>query len=403
MKKYILGLGLLCLIPSISWGQGEEEKLADKRGETAGPVHQGLYTKPVWRKMGKGTYVGGYGDFEYRNRQNGKHKFDVIRVVPFIYSEIAQGLRFATEIEFEHGGVNDEGEVEVDIATGKGSAELSGESKIEFAVLDYEILGEKLAFRGGMVLVPLGKFNLIHDSPINDLNDRPLVDGAIIPTTFSESGAGFFGTVYPLDPLKLEYQFYATQGFNGGADGAKITKANGLRGARSSTSSDNNENIGTVGRVGISPFLGSEIGVSAYNSVYDNAGQNNVTIVALDWGFQWKSLEFLGEYANTKINKNSLILAAVPSKMEGYFGQINYHFLQDVLRKDSTFTGVIRWDDANTDSSDSTNDKQRLTLGLNFRPLEQTVFKLDYQVNYEDMARTRVDNDAIIAGFATYF
>jgi hypothetical protein len=323
--------------------------------------------------------------------------------VPFIYADIAPGLRFATEIEFEHGGVKDEGDVTVSTTTGSGTASLSGESKVEFAVLDYDLIGESLGFRGGIVLIPVGKFNLAHDSPINDLNDRPLVSRTIIPTTFAESGAGLFGTLYPMDPLKLDYQFYVTQGYNGGATGSKITKASGLRDARSSIQSDNNENLGYSGRVALSPFLGSEIGASFYSSVYDDAGQNALTTFAGDWGFQWRFLEFLGEYANTQIGKDSSILASVPERMEGYYAQLNIHFLQDAVRPGSTFTGVTRWDSVNTDLRDDTNDRQRLTFGLNFRPVEQTVFKLDYQVNYEDMAVNRTLNNAWILGFATYF
>ena len=134
MKRVIVGLlgicvGLVCL--GILRAEDKlEQRVEDKRGDISGPVGQGLYTKPVWRKMGHGTYVGGYADFQYRNQQDAKQKFDVARLVPFIYADIAPSLRFATEIEFEHGGVNDEGEVGVDTTTGKGSASLSGESKI---------------------------------------------------------------------------------------------------------------------------------------------------------------------------------------------------------------------------------------------------------------------------------
>lgn len=396
-------LGLFAgVIPALG-AETAEQKATDKRGEVQGLVGQDIYTKPVWRKLGKGTYVGGYADFEYRDRQDGKHKFDSVRVVPFIYGDIAPGIRFATEIEFEHGGVTDEGEVSVSTTTGSGSAGLSGESKIEFAVLDYDLLGEALAFRGGIVLVPIGKFNLAHDSPINDLNDRPLVTRFILPATFSETGAGLFGAAYPLGTLKLDYQFYLTQGFNGGADGSKISKSSGLRGARSSISSDNNEGFGASGRVGISPWLGSEVGASFYTSTYDDAGQNSLTVLAVDWGFQWKSIEFLGEYGNAGIHKDASIAASVPERMEGYYGQINAHFLEDRVRKGSIFTGVVRWDDYNTDLSDPANDKQRLTLGVNFRPVEQTVFKIDYQINYEDRAVDRVKNNAWVLGFATYF
>lgn len=407
MKKLLIGVGLFYLgIGSFAILRAEEtleEKVVDKRGEAVGSASQGLYTKPVWRKLGRGTYIGGYGDFEYRSRQDGKNSFNAARIVPFIYADIAPGLRFATEIEFEKGGVLDDAEVEVDPKTGKGAAELSGESKLEFAFLDYDLLGESLGFRGGILLVPIGKFNLIHDSPINDLNDRPLVSQFILPTTFSESGAGFFGTVYPLGSLKLDYQFYLTQGFNGGADGTKISKKNGLRDARSKINSDNNENFGYTGRLGISPFLGSEVGLSFYNSVYDDAGQNVLTILALDWAYQWKFVELLGEYANTQIDRNELIDPSVPDRMQGYYAQANIHFLPDLVRKGSTFTGVVRWENINTDLRDSANDKQRLTFGLNFRPLEQTVFKIDYQLNYEDFALTRKINNAVVLGFATYF
>src|SRR3989338_8434146 len=221
MKKLslsILLLGIGCLFsPFLQAEEKMEERIADKRGDVAGPTGQGLYTKPVWRKMGRGTYMGGYVDFEYRSRQGCKQKFEVLRMVPFIYADIAPGLRFATEIEIEHGG-----------ATSGSSA---GDAKLEFAILDYELLGEALGFRGGLVLIPLGKFNLIHDSPINDLNDRPNVSRFVLPSTFFEPGAGLFGTVYPMDPLKLDYQFYLTQGFNGGIDGkGKIDSSSGLRG-----------------------------------------------------------------------------------------------------------------------------------------------------------------------------
>ena len=391
--------------------ENSPERITDKRGDVSGPVAQGIYSKPVWRKTGRGTYVGGYADFEYRNRQNGKQKFEVLRLVPFIYADIAPGIRFATEIEFEHGGVGDEGTVEVDPATGKGTAELSGESKVEFAILDYDLISEALGFRLGLILSPLGKFNSIHDSPINDLNDRPMISRTIIPSTFFEPGAGFFGTSYPMDPLKLDYQLYITQGFNGGATGnGKISSSNGIRGARSNVngSGDNNEKLALTGRLGISPFLGTDLGASFHTGAWDNAGQNELTVLALDWGFQWKSFEFLGEYGNAQIQRDLNTHSSVPGRMDGYYLQTNYHFLHDFIRKDSVFTAVTRWDHQDLDLLNQTslptaNSSQRVTLGLNFRPLEQTVFKLDYQINYEHFAPTRTDNNAWVAGFATYF
>ncbi|MBI1979310.1 MAG: hypothetical protein HYS58_00945 [Elusimicrobia bacterium] len=391
----ILSIGLLsCAM--LRADEKTEERNTDKRGEISGPVAQGLYSKPVWRKMGRGSYLGGYMDFEYRSRQDGKQKFEALRMVPFIYADIAEGLRFATEIEFEHGG-----------ATSSGG----GDAKLEFAFLDYDLLGESLGFRGGILLDPLGKFNLIHDSPINDLNDRPQVSRLILPSTFYEPGAGFFGTLYPTDSSKMDYQIYVTQGFNGGSNGnGKISNTSGLRNARSNVngSGDNNEQVSYVGRIGFSPILGSEIGVSLHTGPWDDAGKNNLSVYALDWGFQWKGLEFLGEYGNAEIERSTPTHTSVPGRMDGYYLQLNYHFLEDAIRKGSVFTGVARWDHTDLDllnqtSAQTANSAQRLTLGLNFRPIEQTVFKIDYQINYEDLAPARTHNNAWVLGFATYF
>jgi hypothetical protein len=399
-RKWLLGVALGLWVGAFpAQGARAEERVTDKRGEIAGPISQGVYSKPFWRKMGQGTYVGGYADFEYRSKQDGKQKFESIRVVPFIYGDIAPGIRFATEIEFEHGGAT--------------SGTSKGDAKLEFAFMDYDLLGETLGVRGGIVLIPLGKFNLIHDSPINDLNDRPQVSRLVLPSTFFEPGAGLFGSAYPVGTLKLDYQFYLTQGFNGGkgtAGNVKISTSTGLRDARSAVNGngDNNENIAYTGRVGISPSLGSELGFSFHTGTWDDKGQNALNVFALDWGFQWKFLEFLGEYGNAQIQRDSTTHTSVPDRMDGYYAQLNAHFLEDVLRKGSIFTGVLRWDHTDLDilnktSADESNASQRLTLGINFRPIEQTVLKIDYQINYEDGLATRKDNNAWVVGFATYF
>ena len=399
MKKTIAALliiGSLAVFSNAAKADSTlDEHLGDKRGESNAPAAQGIYSKPFWKKVGRGTYLGGYADFEYRNRQDAKQKFEVVRMVPFIYADVAPGIRFASEIEFEHGGATEEN---------------TGDAAVEFAFLDYDLLGENLGLRAGILLNPLGKFNLIHDSPINDLNDRPMVDKTILPTTLSEPGAGFFGTSY-LDPVKLDYQIYVTQGFNGGATGKSfIDTSNGIRSARSAVNGagDNNESLSYSGRLGVSPRLGTEIGFSFHTGNWDNAGENNLRILALDWAFQWRNLEFLGEYGNAAIGRNATTDVSVPGNMEGYYLQANAHFLQDAVRPGSVFTGVLRWDHQDLDLSNETstntdNRKQRLTFGLNFRPIEQTVFKLDYQINYEDSAATRVSNNAWILGFATYF
>ena len=114
--------------------------------------------------------VGGYFDIQYRAHRNPvletgfegigsqgtTNGFDQQRFVPFIYADITEHVKFASEIEIEH-GIRATNDVEI---------------SLEFAHIDY-LIHEKVNLRGGIILVPLGKFNLLHDSPLNDLTDRP--------------------------------------------------------------------------------------------------------------------------------------------------------------------------------------------------------------------------------------
>jgi hypothetical protein len=49
--------------------------------------------------------------------------------------------------------------------------------------------------------------------------------------------------------------------------------------------------------------------------------------------------------------------------------------------------------------------RQRLTFGLNFRPTEDTVIKLDYQYSPKDVNadKERIRDNGFVASVATYF
>jgi hypothetical protein len=353
---------------------------------------------------------------------NGVSSFDQQRFVPFFYSDITDRLKVAAELEIEHG------------IRSKSTQESSGgiEVSLEFATIDY-LIKESLNFRAGIILLPVGKFNLLHDSPLNDLSDRPLVATAIIPSTLSETGAGFYGTFYPTRLSKLDYELYVSQGFQGyDTDSAPvITASDGLRKARQRVAStaddglDNNNGKAVVGRLAFSPVLGVEVAGSGYYGAYDPRSKRPLSIWAVDWTLQRGPFELIGEAAWAYIRDNHLNLDGTPAtelndlgnpvplprRMSGYYVQGNYHFMPASLRRwspaffteASTFTAVLRWDDINTNDERPDTARQRLTFGLNFRPVEDTVFKVDYQFNYEDGKNNRIKNDGLVVSFATYF
>ncbi len=391
-----------------------------------------IYAKPFVSSP-KAT-VGGYMDIQYMAAKNSSidngitingsrvgtsSSFDQQRFVPFFYSDVTDRLKVAAELEVEHG------------IRSKSDSGSGIEVSLEFATIDY-LIHERLNFRAGIILLPVGKFNLLHDSPLNDLAARPLVSTMVIPSTLSEAGAGFYGTFYPSRLSKLDYELYVTQGFNGYQnDGTPvITAADSLRGARQRVSTtddglDNNNGKAVVGRVAFSPMLGIEVGGSGYYGNYSPLNHRPLTILAVDWTLQKGPFELIGEAAWAYVKDNAKDLFGnpapdptfagqmLPQRMGGFYVQANYHFMPESLKrwapahfKDaSTFTAVLRWDDVNTnrDVAGGPGDVQRLTLGLNFRPVEDAVFKLDYQFNFEDGKANRINNDALVLSVATYF
>lgn len=389
----------------------EESYLAKKSAELSeknlAPTFGGVYTKPFLRRYGRNTYLGGYMDFEYRTTENeaDPQGFTQKRFIPFIYSDISDRVKLAAEIEFEFGGV------------GGGR---NGEVILEFATMDF-LLADWINWRGGYILTPLGKFNLVHDSPLQDFTDRPLVNQLIIPTTLTDLGMGFFGTLYPSELSKLDYEIYVTNGVFRGLDEdgeVRFGEVNGLRSSKSGYVNDNyNESPGIVGRVAFSPFIGLEFGGSAYTSRYDEKNDNQLTIPALDFIYQRGPFELVGEGAYAFMETNSFAEdAGITDDMWGYYLEARYHFMPSVLRtlaphiftENSTFTSVLRWDQVQTAGRDDDFKRvhwlrNRLTPGLNYRYTEDTVFKLDYQINMEEKDMPDTSNNAFLFSVATYF
>ena len=389
--------------------------------------------------------VGGYMDIQYRSQrkssiENGyggnTNGFDQQRFVPFIYADITEHVKFASEIEIEHG-------IREDSTQGT-------EIGLEFAFIDY-LVNEPFNIRAGILLLPVGKFNLLHDSPLNDLTDRPLVSRLVIPSTMSETGGGFYGTFYPGRTSKLDYELYYTTGPCSYAnDGTpRINEQDGTRGSRqrkcpSDDGLDPNNGKSVVGRLAYSPMLGVEVGGSGYyGNGAPNGNYNPLSIFAFDWTLQRGPVELIGEAAwayargnSRAIQTNSLgfapgsILSGLPDsgnsgpgffpqRSSGFYIQSNYHFMPQFLTKlspkrfgeGSTFTAVIRYDRVNTNLDDSNQtggfgNLEQISVGLNYRPIEDMAFKMSYQ--YQPMAfnpndSQRIHDSALVISAATYF
>ena len=130
---------------------------------------------------------------------------------------------------------------------------------------------------------------------------------------------GILGALYPGDSAVLNYELDVVNGFNEKA-------ATSLRSGRGSQKSDNNEEKSFTGRVGYSPFLGLQLGGSFHMGAYDDAGDHNLGIYALDAHFNRGPLELQAEFATASVD------GAVADSRSGYYGQIGYHLFPGALK-----------------------------------------------------------------------
>lgn len=417
--------------PALSFGStGSGRLVYAKPFVTAPKAIIGGYADFSFRSQRKSTIENGYSTI--RNGQGITNNFDQQRFVPFIYGDITEHLKFAAEIELEH-GIREEGGPDRELEFG-----------LEFAHFDY-LVKEAFNLRAGILLVPIGKFNLLHDSPLNDLSDRPLVSQLIIPTTLSETGAGVYGTFYPGATGKVDYELYVSTGPCGHEpDGTPtITEDAGTRGARqrkcgADDGFDINNGKAVSGRVAYSPFLGVEIAGSGYYGNASPSSYNPMSITAVDWTLQRGPFEIIGEAAWAYARGNSRAipgntigfapgslltglggnsLGTAPQRMDGFYIQGNYHFMPEWLTKlsprrfgpGSTFTAVFRYDRVNTNKDNGTGgfgELEQYSFGVNYRPIEDAVIKASYQYQpkaFDPNSASRIHNSAFVVSVATYF
>ena len=103
--------------------------------------------------------------------------------------------------------------------------------------------------------------------------------------------------------------------------------------------------------------------------------------------------------------------------MQGFYIQGNYHFMPAFLTKlspkrfgeGSTFTAVIRYDDVNLNMDNtgpSAGRLQQISFGLNYRPVEDAVFKISYQYlpeSFNPNNAQQIHDQALVISAATYF
>jgi len=185
----------------------------------------------------RGLSIGGYGEGNYTNfigdeSSSDLDRADFLRMVLYFGYKFTDRIVFNSEIEFEHASTSN-------VGNGAGS----GSASVELATLDF-FWKPWMNFRAGLLLVPMGFINEVHEPPFFYGVKRPEVERRIIPSTWRENGAGIFGRLGE----DVEYRAYVVNGFN-----AANFSDSGIRGGRQKGNRALAEDVGVVVRVDWTP------------------------------------------------------------------------------------------------------------------------------------------------------
>lgn len=337
--------------------------------------------------ISKGITLGAYTQIDYNQpfgdivKRNGK--LDVHRLVMFMGYKFNDRTHFVSEIEFEH----------------------VKELYVEQAFLSYRI-DEKLNFRAGLILIPMGIVNEYHEPPTYNGVERPNLDSKIVPTTWRELGAGFSGK---FDDLSLKYQLYILNGFNGYDGSGKFRGTDGFRNGRQKGANSfmSSPNLST--KIDYYGILGLKLGLAVYygksqSSLYDGLAMDDVnavktadssivgiTMLGFDARYQNKGFEaraqYILAYASNTGQYNTFTGNDLGSQMTGYYVEAGYDVLRFFNTAGSELMVFARYENyythADVEEGTIKNDaynRTDVTIGLGFKVADGAVFKADYQL-----------------------
>ncbi len=318
---------------------------------------------------------------------NGGNTLEPRRVVLYVDSELADWLTFNTELEWEHGGVPDGGP--------------DGGVSVEQAFLDTK-LSRAFNLKAGVMLVPVGAINPYHEPTNFNSTTRPQLDQIIIPSTWSEMGAGIHGELGD----RVNYQLLALTGL----DGSKFAADNGIREGRQSFSpKDSNRNFAIAGRLEVRPItnLYTNFSFHSANSAPSGKPTAYTTVAAFDGKYSIGDFDIAGEYAHVYQDNPAVLSDEIGHNMSGYWVEGGYHVMPKVLKKgklaDADAVIFARWSEFDTQQGSIANpskasgrfDRNYTTFGLAFKPTTTMVVKADYQFygDKRSAGETALDND----------
>jgi len=351
--------------------EGKELKSAYGFGPAASKIYQ----------VDRGLSIGGYGEFTYENLVNNQHgekdRFDLERFVLYTGYKFTDRILLNSEIEFEHATTEDTPSSD------------DGSVSVEFANLDF-FLWQPLNVRAGLLLVPMGFLNEMHEPPFYYGVFRPEVEREkIIPSTWAEGGFGFFGTLAP----GLDYRAYLLTSLN-----AKGFAPDGLGEARQKGKNAFADDFSGTARLDYSPFPGATIGASFWagdsgqNQTFDGEKPDVFTLIweahaQLNYrGFHFRTLGAFDNISDAAAVSRDLG-ETIASHSFGYYAEVAYNVLPWIFpNSDQSLEPFFRYEIYDTQDGIPKGfarvpgqNVQLYTIGASYKPVPQVVLKMEYR------------------------
>ncbi len=319
-------------------------------------------SKPSWVDR---TSVGGYGELHYNKLEPDKggedfNEIDFHRFVLFFGHEFNDDVRFFSELEVEHTGVEADGDP------------LGGEVELEQAYIDFDI-NDKHTARGGLFLVPAGILNETHEPNTFYGVERNIVETNIIPSTWWEAGGGLYGQL----GNGFSYDLALTSGLAVPTSGGSAYR---VRSGRQKVSQAEANNPAYTGRIKYTGMPGLELAATLHyqDDLTQGVGEPGTSSDGLLFETHaiWQKGPFALRALYAQWNLDGEAAEAL-----GRDKQIGW-YLEPSYKISSKWGLFARYSEADRVAGARAPDDTRLTqvnYGVNYWPHENAVVKFDIQ------------------------
>ena len=353
---------------------------ADEKAEAAVVAVEESAGKGSWADK---TTIGGYGELHYNNidaddSQYDYDEMDLHRFVLYFGHEFTDSIRFFSEFEIEHDGVQSD------------PGPLDGEVEVEQAYVEFD-LKENLQARGGVFLLPVGIINETHEPTTFYGVERNDVESIIIPATWWAGGAGINGYF----DNGISWNLAVTEGLKMETTGSSAFR---VRSGRQKTSEADASDLAYTGRIKYTGVPGLELAASInYQTDASQVGGDG-----LDEGilYETHAIYQKGPFALRALYAQwdfdgSAVKAAGDDDQSGWYIEPSYKPWEQL----GLYT---RYEDI--DAARDEDQFNQWEVGANYWPHEDVVLKVDYRSrDYDLSAESGRDFNAFDLGIGYQF